>query len=412
MVTEHLSSNTIDLLTGGGLSPAQLLAATSHLATCVECRQKASEAADVTGRTQQLRGQLQPLSPEISHPDYEQLEGYLDDSLSFTDRESLKRHFASCAACLKEVQELEALRDNLKAYPVVAGSTARLKKERESIWQRIPALIWMRAPQFALLTVAVVLIAVVAVLLFKRPTTPLVTENSVPNSNEANPNSQVAGASPNPSNGEQPTPNGAGNLAAAAPYQSLIKQAMDAQRVNIPSAIRDLIGKEGKLLGSSEEQDRFALVSPVGTVIKSARPTFRWQSLRGASSYSVAILDSQLNLVEQSSPTAKANWTPRQPLKRNVVYIWQVAALKDGREVIAPAAPAGEARFKILSAEKTATLAPVITELASSHLKLGIVYAHEALLDDAEQEFRAAIAAGEDPALARKLLQSVRQMRR
>jgi len=114
----------------------------------------------------------------------------------------------------------------------------------------------------------------------------------------------------------------------------------------------------------------------------------------------------------QSSPANRMNWTPLHPLKRNVVYIWQVTALKDGREVTSPAAPAKEARFRILSAEKTATLAPVITELAGSHLKLGVVYAHEGLLDDAEQEFRAAITAGEDVTLARKLLQSVKQMRR
>lgn len=106
------------------------------------------------------------------------------------------------------------------------------------------------------------------------------------------------------------------------------------------------------------------------------------------------------------------NWTPLHPLKRNAVYIWQVTALKEGREVTSPAAPAKEARFRILSAEKTATLAPVIIELAGSPLKLGVVYAHEGLLDDAEQEFRAAITAGEDVTLARKLLQSVKQMRR
>jgi len=105
------------------------------------------------------------------------------------------------------------------------------------------------------------------------------------------------------------------------------------------------------------------------------------------------------------------NWTPLHPLKRNVVCIWQVTALKDGREVTSPAAPAKEARFRILSAEKTATLAPVIIELAGSHLKLGVVYAHEGLLDDAEQEFRAAITTGEDVALARKLLQNVKEMR-
>ena len=363
---------------------------------------------------QQLRTQLQPLSTEISHPDYEQLEAYLEDSLPFIDRETLKRHFDSCAVCLKEVHELEALRDNLKTYPVVAGSTATSKKERESSWQRITALLWMRPAQFALLTVALALIAIIAVLLFKRPPSSLLTNknSNAPNNNEANQNSQVAGASPNASNDEQPTPNGAANVAAAAPYQSMIKQAMDAQRVSTPSAVRDLIGKESKLLGASEEQDRFALLSPLGTVIRSTRPTFRWQSLPGASSYSVAILDLQLNLVEQGSPTGEANWTPLHPLKRNVVYIWQVTALKDGRDVIAPTAPAREARFKILSAEKTATLAPVTTELAGTHLKLGIVYAHEGLLDDAEQEFRAAIAAGEEPALARKLLQSVRQMRR
>jgi hypothetical protein len=412
-MTEHLSSHTIELLTVGALSPAQLLTATRHLATCVECRQKASERAGVPGRTQQLRAQLQPLSTETSHPDYEQLEAYLEDSLPFIDRETLKRHFDSCAPCLNEVHELEALRDNLKTYPAVAGPTATLKGERESSWQRITALLWMRPAQFALLTVTVALIAIIVVLMIKRSPTPLATKDSAPpNNNEANQNSQVAAASPNASNEEQPTPNGAGNLAAAAPYQSMIKQTIDAQKVSPPSAIRDLIGKESKLLGASEEQDRFALVSPLGTVIRSTRPTFRWQTLPGVNSYSVAILDSQLDVVEQSSPTGKASWTPLHPLKRNVVYIWQVTALKDGREVTAPAAPAREARFKILSAEKTATLTPVTTELAGSHLKLGIVYAHEGLLDDAEQEFRAAIAVGEDSALARKLLQSVRQMRR
>jgi len=113
----------------------------------------------------------------------------------------------------------------------------------------------------------------------------------------------------------------------------------------------------------------------------------------------------------QSSPTSRMNWTPLHPLKRNAVYIWQVTALKEGREVRRPQPRPKRRVFRILSAEKTA-LAPVITELAGSHLKLGVVYAHEGLLDDAEQEFRAAITAGEDVTLARKLLLSVKQMRR
>ena len=155
-MTEHLSSQTIELLTAGGLSPALLLKATSHLATCDECQQRASERADVSGRAQHLRSQLQSFSPEVSHPDYEQLEAYLDDSLPFINRETLKGHFDSCAACLKEVHELEALRDNLKTYPVV-GTTASFKKERESYWQKTTAMLWTRPAQFAFLTLVLAL---------------------------------------------------------------------------------------------------------------------------------------------------------------------------------------------------------------------------------------------------------------
>jgi len=306
---------------------------------------------------------------------------------------------------------LEALRDNLTTYPVV-GPAASLKKERESSWQKITDLLWMRPAQFAAITIAVALLVVITVLLIKRPSSSITanTNSPSPNSNQAN--SQVVGATPTPSSVEQPTPTQAGSVTAASAYQSVIEQAMAAQKVNTPSAIRDLIGKDSQLMGSSDDLDRFDLISPHGTIIRNTRPLFHWQTLPGASSYSVAILDSQLNLIEQSGPISRANWTPLHPLKHNLVYIWQVTALKDGREVTAPAAPAKEARFKILSAEKTATLALVSTELASSHLKLGVVYANEGLLDDAEKEFSAAITAGEDPPLARKLLQSLRQMRR
>ena len=113
-----------------------------------------------------------------------------------------------------------------------------------------------------------------------------------------------------------------------------------------------------------------------------------------------------------AEPAAELSWTPRHPLKGNVVYTWQVTAVKDGREIAAPAAPAREARFKTLSSERAAALTRVPGEIAGSHLKLGIVYAHEGLLDDAEREFRSAIAADQDAALARKLLISVRNSKK
>ena len=83
----------------------------------------------------------------------------------------------------------------------------------------------MRPAQFAFITMAVALLFVIAVLLIKRPSSSLIAnQNSVsPNSNEANQNSQVAGAIPIPSNVE-PTPNQAGDVTLAAAYQSAISK--------------------------------------------------------------------------------------------------------------------------------------------------------------------------------------------
>jgi len=413
-MTEHLSSHTIELLIDRRLEPEDLLSATRHLATCSECRDKASEVAGVLNRVQYLRNDLQLAVAETQHPGYEQLEAYVDDSLTVKDRETVKRHLASCPDCLREARELESLRDNLKTYPALSGVTVVSRERRESFWEKLAGLLQTRPRQLAFLAAALVLIAVITVLLIRRPAPQqIVNKNSAPrNTSEANHNSQVADANTNAANGNQETPKGPGEVAAASSYEGIVKQTIEAQKITAPAVIRDLTGKESKLLGSVEKQDRFALLSPVATLIRSNRPTFRWQKLPGATSYSVAILDLDLNLIEKSSPASRLSWTTLHGLKRNVVYIWQVTALKDGREITAPAAPAREARFKVLSSERAAILSRVSTEMAGSHLKLGIIYAHDGLLDDAEREFRAAIAANQDAALARKLLQSARQMRK
>jgi hypothetical protein len=411
-MTEHLSSQTIDLLAGRRLVPEDLLTATRHLANCEQCRQRASEAADAITRAPAFRADLQLAAAETPHLDYEQFEDYVNDSLSIKDREIAKRHLASCVACLKEARELESVRDNLTTYPALSDVTVASRK-RPGAWERLASLIQLRPGKLAFLAAMLALIAVVTALLIWRPAPrQLANKNSAPPNNiETNQNSQVAGASKAPSNSNQ-LASGTESAMTAAPFEGIIKQAMETQQLTAPTAIRDLAGKESRLLGSSEKLDRFALLSPVGTLIRSSRPTLRWQDLPGATSYNVAILDLDLNVIEKSDPITGKSWTPQRQLKRNVIYIWQVTAIRDGREITAPAAPAREARFKILSSEKASALSGISSEIANSHLKLGIVYAHDGLLDDAEREFRAAIAADEDAAIARKLLQAARQMRR
>jgi hypothetical protein len=412
-MTEHLSSSTIEGLTGRQLAPADLIKATTHLASCALCQEKTSEAASAISGMKYLRTELQRSSAAGVHPEYDQLEAYIDDTLTLKAREELKRHLAECGACLQESLELESLRDNLQSYPITVQGQPISRKAQDGYWRSVAAFFQLRPRQLASLTAVVVLVAVFAVLLIRRQSRQQIAGyNPTPAGNVAKQNNEIAKTNGNTPKDDRAKPTPSVEAIAASPYESIIAQTIVAQKIATPTAIRDLTGPESKLLGSAEPAQRFALLSPVGTVVRNSRPTFRWHQLAGATSYGVAILDQDLNLVEKNSPSPQLSWAPTHPLKRDVVYTWQVTAVFEGREITAPAAPAREARFKIISAEKAAALSRTPPEISTSHLKLGIVYAHSGLLDDAEREWRAAIAAGQDAVLARKLLLSTKQIRR
>jgi hypothetical protein len=161
-------------------------------------------------------------------------------------------------------------------------------------------------------------------------------------------------------------------------------------------------------MGGQAEGVSFALLYPVGTVVRSARPTFRWQRLEGASAYIVNIFDSSFTRVVTSPQVSTAQWTAPRPLPAGRVYLWQVTAIKDGKEIKSPVQPAPEARFKILEQAKFVELERVKRSYSNSHLLLGILYAQAGLLDDAEREFRALLAANPKSTLAQKLLRNVR----
>src|SRR5262249_19082299 len=81
-----------------------------------------------------------------------------------------------------------------------------------------------------------------------------------------------------------------GNVAGAPPpFQRLVKETLTAQRIETPPMLAELIGKSSVLMGPADEGHPFALVGPVGTVVMSDRPTFRWRALDGAKSYVVRI---------------------------------------------------------------------------------------------------------------------------
>ena len=164
-------------------------------------------------------------------------------------------------------------------------------------------------------------------------------------------------------------------------------------------------------MGTTKTGQPFHLSSPVGFVVLETRPTFSWTVLDGASAYVVDVFDSESNRVASSGEINLTTWSPSKDLGRQRTYIWQVTAIKDGKEMTVPAAPAAQAKFKILGRSAVEEIKNAKSKYARSHLVLGGIYARAGLLGEAEREFRLLVSANGDSSIAHKLLQSVQSLR-
>jgi hypothetical protein len=193
-------------------------------------------------------------------------------------------------------------------------------------------------------------------------------------------------------------------------YQQMVKDALTSQRLTAPASLAGLNRRASSLMGSDEQGNQFSLSAPVGKVILTARPAFRWTPLDGAVGYVVEIYDEQFALALKSEELQDNRWTPPQPLARGRLYAWQVKAHKDGQEFQAPRPPAPQARFRVLDQAQARELARARRAYGSAHLTLALLYVRAGLLDEAAQELRALQKANPEAAVVGKLLASLQAL--
>jgi hypothetical protein len=243
------------------------------------------------------------------------------------------------------------------------------------------------------------------------PTAPVVTVSP-----SQNPEGAAVIARLNDGNG-QVTLDADGNLSGInhlyPVYSQMIKDALISQRLEESPLLAGLVRRDDiSTRGGDSQGVGFSVISPVGKVALSDRPTFRWSPLEGATGYVVEVYDDNLNQIVSSSKLTGTSWTATQSLKRGVIYSWQVTAIKDGEEYRSPHAPAPQANFRILDETLAHELAQARRAYASSHLTLALVYTRVGALDEAEREFRALIKANPNSKILRRLLANLRTMRR
>ena len=459
MTEGHLTERQVEAYRRRGLAAGERSACDRHLAACDPCLRRVIDAAHSHVAFTALAESLLPAAGEEPfHLSPEELRRYAAGGLDQADRVIFESHLEDCAECEDEARRLVL---------IGSGKTTQQRGERaryspKTVWERFKDSAW-RQPSLRPAYAGGVALACVCVLLGilwiqsrfsggRNPSAPSQTAGNAKDQNqpvtpatggrsEHQPPAEPAGGNDKPLDAKA-----ANGSPAASPQEqtrtapeTLVSLVDGSRRVTL-DARGDLSGLEGldpstrgevvkalsgaglkrpdslgslaappiNLLDQSSRASTFSLLGPAGVVIVDDRPTLRWRPLGGASSYKVAVFDSNFNLVTRSEPQTATRWSPPRPLRRGEIYFWEVTALKDGQEITSPVAPAPRAQFRIADAEKLEEINRVKSTRPDSHLVLGILYARAGLLEDAEREFQLLANANPRSQVAGRLLRRVR----
>ena len=445
-MVEHLTQKQLEDFHGQQLSSVELLSVSDHLAECEACRGQAERALNGDAAFFAVRSEIFGEAADVfsppplrAHLTAEQTALYVDGDLSGEELQTIADHLTSCGQCALAVDDLQAFRDEVAPSLAREYQPAPMPAQAEGRWRRTVASLSTLfrvspAPAFGAV-MAVLLLAVTGWLVWRaardeEPRQEIVVAPApsapAPVAASPAPTTQPAPVPPPP----EPVPvvaqlndggglltldrdgklSGAEDLPPA--YRGLLKKALTTRQVERSSQLAGLTRPPSSLMGSDGQGGEFSVIEPAGNVLLSARPTFRWTPMEGATGYVVEVYDGEFNLVATSPQLTSRSWAAPQSLARGKVYAWQVKATKDGQEVTSPRPPAPQAKFRILDQAKANELAKARRAYPSSHLTLGLLYAEAGLLKEAEQELRLLRRANPDSELARRLLGQIQALRR
>lgn len=389
-MSTHLSNEQLAAYHQRTMPPAELLLVSEHLGACDSCRARLMTPGEQAGGLRAVKTSLQS---EPIHLSYEELETYVDGTMTAPDRVVLEAHARECRTCATDLEEIQAVRR--ESEPAPRATVA--EPERAGFWQR---LIGWRG---GLVLAAAGACALLAVVLVRAP----LPQNVPVAQNGANPaNSRVI------HDGTRILSVAGGRIEGldprAEPYRTTLEQALVSKRIEPAVSLQDLGGTSGVLLGAPDEPARGKLLQPLSKVVEDQRPTFRWEAIPGAM-YSVSVYDDAFNMVAGSGRIVASEWQPTTPLRRGMRYSWQLVVSQNGKEFTVPVPPAPEARFRVLGESEEAEISHARSQAGGSHLVLGILYARAGLLDPARQELQALQTQNPDSAEVAGLLASVQQ---
>lgn len=173
-----------------------------------------------------------------------------------------------------------------------------------------------------------------------------------------------------------------------AEYRAAVAAALTNGKLALPDSLRELEGLHGVLMGEPGREKSQNFLFPAGVVVEEERPVFRWKGEQGAK-YQVSIYDAVYHQIAQSNWIYSAKWQVPNALRRGELYLWQLRIRLNGHDVMIPAAPEPEARFRVLSTANERDLERARAVAAGSHITLAMLYSKLGMVREARDELLA-----------------------
>lgn len=174
-------------------------------------------------------------------------------------------------------------------------------------------------------------------------------------------------------------------------YRDQVASLLTTGDFETPQAFDEISAAIGEMSTGGGPDDK--MLAPVGTVVASMRPIFRWASPSGVlvERYVVEVFDSNRRLVavsvDEDISMDALTWSPNVSLTAGECYTWRVAAItNDGATLMLPSVGQGSAKFKVISELEFLEMNRQLQEVRDSRLASLNVYIRFGLLDLAQKE--------------------------
>ncbi|MCU1229282.1 MAG: hypothetical protein JWO97_2166 [Acidobacteria bacterium] len=375
----HLDDDRVERLRRRTLVPEELIEASRHIRECAACRARVASNSATIQAGRLLDRELSSDLGVAPHLDFETLLPYVEGTLPDERRADAAAHLDECSMCRAEAEDLREFRQ------VMAARKSR-PRARYVAW-------------------AAALATSIATALFLTRPAPSTPRSESPPRASATTALVVALRDGSRNVGLDSNGKLHGTTAEGA-WADVVASALRNPDLQRPESLRALSGSAETQRGPSGDRE-LSLREPVGVVVESDRPNFRWSSTLNDARYELAVFDEKGRVVVRGA-TREAEWQPSTPLLRDATYLWQVRAATAGREVIAPAPDQPEARFAVLRTD-LATQIAAARQRNEGHLVLGVLYFRGGAIAQARKEFEALRAENPDSDVARRLLASAKQ---